>query len=134
MKELISSRACSLKKLTTADGLNAIQEIPNALFLLDTVIETCGMWQHLRKASRCSHLVPYPGKNNLQRNTNLKTKPKKTNVLHLIRVRKKAEFSSVKKNIAQFVQGKKNCYPNSPEMIPRSQAVGPKATSGNHMA
>ena len=78
VKEIISLRACSLKKLKTTEGLNAIQEIPNALFLLDTGIQTCGMWQHLRKASRCSQLVPYPGKNNLQRNTNLKTKQNKS--------------------------------------------------------
>ena len=43
VKEIISLRACSLKKLKTTEGLNAIQEIPNALFLLDTVIQTGGM-------------------------------------------------------------------------------------------
>ena len=103
--ECIKSKNCErtyqfvcllLKKLKTTEGLNAIQEIPNALFLLDTVIQTCRMWQHLRKVSRCSQLVPYPGKNNLQRNTNLKTKRK---LLHLIRGEEKSRVQFSKKEI-----------------------------------
>ena len=50
------------KKIKTLQGFNAVEEIRNALSFFDTVVQTCGMLRHLRKASCDSQLVPYPWK------------------------------------------------------------------------